>query len=130
MEKPSIDQWLKEAENEENAGKIGMYLTHVGVVRQTSRAQVREGKEGTAPVGNLEFSYDGEKIEKYRKETLEREGIYYVRLWMNEGKLNVGEPIMQVLVGGDIRPHVIDALEFLVGKIKSECVVEKEQPCS
>lgn len=130
MEKPSIDHWLKEAENEENAGKIGMYLTHVGVVRQTSRAQVREGKEGTAPVGNLEFSYDGEKIEKYRKETLEREGIYYVRLWMNEGKLNVGEPIMQVLVGGDIRPHVIDALEFLVGKIKSECVVEKEQPCS
>lgn len=130
MEKPSIDHWLKEAENEENARKIGMYLTHVGVVRQTSRAQVREGKEGTAPVGNLEFSYDGEKIEKYRKETLEREGIYYVRLWMNEGKLNVGEPIMQVLVGGDIRPHVIDALEFLVGKIKSECVVEKEQPCS
>ena len=33
---------------------------------------------------------------------------------------------MCVLVGGDIRPHVIDALQFLVGKLKSECVTELE----
>jgi hypothetical protein len=31
------------------------------------------------------------------------------------------------MVGGDIRPHVIEALEFLVEKIKSECVTEIEQ---
>ena len=34
---------------------------------------------------------------------------------------------MYVLIGGDIRPHVIDALQFLVEKIKSECVIEIEQ---
>ncbi|MCQ2511816.1 MAG: molybdenum cofactor biosynthesis protein MoaE [Lachnospiraceae bacterium] len=130
MEKPSVDQWLKEAGKEENAEKIGMYLTHVGVVRQTARAQVREGKVDAALVKTLAFSFDAERIKRYRNETLEREGIYYVRLWMNEGILDVGEPIMQVLVGGDIRPHVIEALEFLVGKIKSECVIEKEQPYS
>jgi hypothetical protein len=33
---------------------------------------------------------------------------------------------MLVLVGGDIRPRVIDALQFLVGKIKNECVTEQE----
>jgi hypothetical protein len=33
---------------------------------------------------------------------------------------------MLVLIGGDIRPHVVDALQFLVGKIKSECVREEE----
>jgi hypothetical protein len=33
---------------------------------------------------------------------------------------------MYVLIGGDIRPKVIDALQFLVGKIKSECVKETE----
>ncbi len=32
-----------------------------------------------------------------------------------------------VLIGGDIRPHVVDALQFLVEKIKSECVTEIEQ---
>jgi len=34
---------------------------------------------------------------------------------------------MYVLIGGDIRPHVIDGLQFLVEKIKTECVAEIEQ---
>ena len=33
---------------------------------------------------------------------------------------------MYVLVGGDIRPHAVDALQFLVGRLKSECVRERE----
>ena len=33
---------------------------------------------------------------------------------------------MLVLIGGDIRPHVVDALQSLVGRIKTECVSEKE----
>ena len=45
---------------------------------------------------------------------------------LNRGTLAVGDDIMFVLVGGDIRPHVIDALQALVGTIKNECVVEQE----
>ena len=45
---------------------------------------------------------------------------------MNEGELAVGDDIMYVMVGGDIRPNVIDALQFLVGRIKAECVTEQE----
>ena len=45
---------------------------------------------------------------------------------MNEGQLSLGDDIMVVLIGGDIRPQVVDALQFLVGEIKSHCVVEKE----
>ena len=33
---------------------------------------------------------------------------------------------MLVLIGGDIRPRVIDALQHLVGTIKNTCVVERE----
>ena len=54
------------------------------------------------------------------------EGIYYIRVWLNEGELTLGDDIMLVLVGGDIRPHVIDALQALVGTIKNQCVVEQE----
>ena len=54
-------------------------------------------------------------------------GIFLVRVWLNEGQLELGDDIMYVLIGGDIRPHVIDALQFLVGKIKNECVTEIEQ---
>ena len=60
------------------------------------------------------------------EEAKKLDGIYYVRVWLNEGELQVGDDIMYVLIGGDIRPRVIDALNFLVGKIKSECVVETE----
>jgi len=34
-----------------------------------------------------------------------------------EGLLDVGDDIMYVLIGGDIRPHVIDGLQFIVEKI-------------
>jgi len=54
------------------------------------------------------------------------EGIFFVKVWLNEGKLKVGDSLMYILVGGDIRPHVVSALQFLLGKIKNECVTEKE----
>ena len=53
-------------------------------------------------------------------------GICYARAWLNEGRLGVGDDLMLVLVGGDIRPHVVDALQFLVGGLKRECVREQE----
>ena len=54
------------------------------------------------------------------------EGIRFVRVWLAEGRLEVGDDIMYVLIGGDIRPHVIDALQALVGRLKNECVTETE----
>lgn len=124
---PSIDEWLKEAKADPSASKVGMYLTHNGVVRETARAAVRGGAENTAPVTGMFFSYDREKVDAAIADAYKLDGIYYVRVWLNEGELNVGDDIMYVLIGGDIRPHTVDALQKLVGRIKSECVIEKER---
>ena len=124
---PSMDAWLAEAKAHESAPKIGMYLTHNGVVRQSARAKVRLGAEDTKPVTGMYFSYDREKVDAVIAETYNLEGIYYIRVWLNQGELSVGDDIMYVLIGGDIRPHVVDALQYLVGRIKSECVTEKER---
>lgn len=123
---PSMDAWLREAKTSPDAGKIGMYLTHNGVVRETARAAVREGDAGAPPVRGMVFSYDREKVDAAVREIYQMEGVYYVRAWLNEGELKAGDDIMLVLVGGDIRPHVVDALQALVGKLKSECVSETE----
>jgi len=123
---PSMDAWLKEAKSHESAANIGMYLTHNGTVRRTARAQVRDGAEHTAPVTGMEFSYDREKTEAAIADTYKMEGIYYIRVWINEGTLDVGDDIMYVLIGGDIRPRTVDALDYLVGRLKSECVTETE----
>ena len=123
---PSIDQWLKEAKADPNASKIGMYLTHNGIVRETAKAKVRQGDETAADVTGMYFDYDDARVESAVAEAYALEGIYYIRTWLNRGELKVGDDIMYVLIGGDIRPHVVDALQFLVGKIKNECVVEQE----
>lgn len=126
IQEPSIDQWLAEAKADPQAGQCGMYLTHNGVTRATPKQQVREGVEGLGEVTAVEFSYDAEGVDAAVAEALTWEGVYYVRVWLNEGVLNVGDSIMYVLIGADIRPRCIDALQRLVGKIKNDLVVEKE----
>lgn len=123
---PSMDAWLREAKLDPSAEKIGMYLVHNGVVRKTAKAKVRQGDKTAADVAGMVFSYDEEKVRQAVRETYEMEGIYYIRTWLNSGYLEVGDDIMYVLIGGDIRPHVVDALQSLVEKIKTECVVETE----
>ena len=103
-----------------------MYLIHNGTVRQTARAMVRQGADNTEPVTGMVFRRNAEKIDQAVRKAKEMPGIFYVRVWLNEGELSVGDDIMLVLIGGDIRPRVIDALQSLVGEIKNECVREEE----
>ena len=107
---PSIDAWLREAKQHETAPMCGMYLTHNGTVRQTAKAKVRYGAEDTRPVTGMIFSYDQEKVDAAVAATYKMKGIYYIRVWLNEGRLETGDDIMYVLIGGDIRPRIVDAL--------------------
>lgn len=125
-ESPSVDQWLAEAKKDASAPLCGMYLTHNGTVRELPKKLVREGIDDGSKVTGMNFSYDADAVEAARQEALTWPGIEYVRVWLNEGKLDVGDDIMYILIGGDIRPNVVDALQKLVGKIKNELVDEIE----
>ena len=125
-QKPSVDQWLKEAKASPDADKVGMYLIHNGVVRATARSLVRDGDPDAKPVKGMLFSCDSVKADAAIEEARKMEGVFFIRVWVNEGELNVGDDIMLVLIGADIRPHAVQALEKLVGRIKNECVTEKE----
>lgn len=116
--RPSLDAWLAEAKRSEGADGVGMYLCHNGVVR----SYPRDGK----PVAAMDLSVDRERLEEILSTARLMEGVSVVRAWVNEGHLEVGDDIMYVLVGGDIRPHVIEALTALVSMIKSEVVTEVE----
>lgn len=124
---PSVDEWLKEAKSDPMAKQEGMFLVHNGVVRQSPKAKVRQGLDDGSLVKGMEFGYDALKVDVAIGEARKMAGIFHVKVWLNEGFLDVGDDIMYVLIGGDIRPHVVDALQFLVEKIKSECVTEIEQ---
>lgn len=126
LQPPSMDQWLTEAKADPSAPNVGMYLTHNGTVRRTARAAVRAGDQTASPVAAMRFSYDAEAVAAAIEDTKKLEGVYYVRVWLNQGLLAVGDDIMYVLIGADIRPHAIQALQTLVGEIKTHCVSETE----
>lgn len=132
-EEPDMNAWLAAAKEDDLAERVGMYLIHNGVVRATPRHDVRPDapKSAGAPDGDgtvvaVDFSYDAEGLQKALEDALTWEGVYYAQAWLNEGRVAVGESLMYVLVGADIRPHAIAALERLVGHIKSELVDERE----
>ena len=130
---PSIDAWLEEAKQDPQAPLVGMYLTHNGIARSTPKKLVRAEDEVARAEGEalgevvaVEFSYDAEGLEAAVAEARSWPGVYYVRAWLNEGVVPVGGSIMYVLIGADIRPHAIDALQKLVGHIKNDLVEERE----
>jgi molybdopterin synthase catalytic subunit len=123
---PDVSQWLVQAKQEASASRCGMFLIHNGVVRESARAQVRDGVQDASKVNGMFFDYDELLVQKAIDAALEKPGIECVKVWLAKGELAVGDDIMCVLVGGDIRPRVIDCLQDLVGTIKQNCVKEVE----
>jgi molybdopterin synthase catalytic subunit len=131
---PDIAAWLAEAKQDPKAPYIGMYLTHNGIVRATPKKIVRSNEfetplseeEKTQRVIAVDFSYDKKGLEEALSEARTWEGVYYVRAWLNSGRVPVGSSLMYVLIGADIRPHAIEALNKLVGHIKNNLVTEIE----
>jgi molybdopterin synthase catalytic subunit len=116
--KPSLDSWLADIKSCGDAPGTGMYLIHNGVVRAFSR-------DG-APVSGMILSVDHELLAEITESARLMEGITHVRAWVNEGRLGVGDDIMYVLIAGDIRDHVFEALQAFVRMIKTEVVTEEE----
>lgn len=118
LTRPSLDEWLAEAKRESGAPGTGMYLCHNGVVRSYSR----DGR----PVASMDLAVDRERLSEIVSTASLMDGVTVIRAWVNEGHLEVGDDIMYVLVGGDIRDNVIEALTALVRMIKTEVVTETE----
>jgi molybdopterin synthase catalytic subunit len=117
MEEKLLELIRKVKENSE-PDRLGMLLTHVGLVRGTSK----DGRK----VRGMELSADREKLKEVVNEIKAKEGIEGVEVWINEGKLKVGDTIMVAVVGGRFRKEVLPALEELIERIKREVVVERE----
>jgi len=98
--------------------KMGMIASHLGVVRGTSL----NGQDVTS----IEVAYDHEKLSKIASEIRKLPGIVEVLIETCEGRLNVGDDIMAVVIGGDTRERVFPALVETVNRIKAESAKKKE----
>ncbi|MBI5582507.1 MAG: molybdenum cofactor biosynthesis protein MoaE [Deltaproteobacteria bacterium] len=113
-----IAQWLAAVRKEADPGELGMILIHNGIVRGTS-------KQGT-PVSGMDLSYDEEKLRRLVDEQKAKDGIVDIKVWINQGRLQVGDDIMRVLVAGRFRTDVVPVFESLLSTIKGKIVRERE----
>ena len=98
--------------------KVGMILSHVGVVRGTSR----DGR----PVSGLELAADRDALAAILAEQRRRPGIVDILVEIQEGSLKVGDEVMFIVVAGDVRDHVIPALADTLDAIKKQVTRKTE----
>ncbi len=99
--------------------KAGMILCHNGVVRATSR-------DGGA-VSEVTVKVDWRRLEAVVAEIKAMPGIVEVLAHVNEGTLKVGEDVMYVVVAGDFRENVFNAMIAAVNKIKAGVTSKTER---
>jgi molybdopterin synthase catalytic subunit len=99
--------------------KVGMMLCHNGVVRATSRS----GR----PVSEVTVTVDRKRLESILSEIKAMPGIVEILAHVNEGTLMVGEDVMYVVVAGDFRENVFNAMISAVNRIKADVTSKTEK---
>ncbi len=113
-----IKNWIEEIKSKSPKDQLGMILVHNGIVRATSK----EGK----PVEGMVLSYDEKLLNNLVAQFKKNDGIVDIKVWINQGKLSIGDDIMLVLVAGRFRTDVLPVFQELIREIKNNVVDEKE----
>ncbi|HOI07826.1 MAG TPA: molybdenum cofactor biosynthesis protein MoaE [Deltaproteobacteria bacterium] len=102
----------------EDYHRVGMILCHNGVVRGTSR-------DGT-PVSAVDVAADWGVINAIVADQKKRPGIVEILVEVNEGRLQVGDDLLAIVVAGDIRENVIAVLTDTLNAIKAKGTRKQE----
>jgi molybdopterin synthase catalytic subunit len=116
--RPPLEEWLDDIKSCSAGSQIGVFFTHNGVVRATSR-------DGSAVAG-MEVSCNSGRLNEVISQIEAMPGVVGARAWVNEGTLAVGDDIVWALVAGDVRKNVFRAWETLSRCIKHEVTTQRE----
>ncbi|MGC8659962.1 MAG: molybdenum cofactor biosynthesis protein MoaE [Desulfomonilaceae bacterium] len=115
----SIETLIRRVKAHPNISKAGMILCHNGIVRDFSR---QDGKK----VQSLSVRVDNTAIDQAKAWALAQPGIVAVEILALEGDFVVGDDLLYVVVAGDLRENVFNAMRDLIEKIKTGCVRKNE----
>jgi molybdopterin synthase catalytic subunit len=117
-----IGKMMQAIKSHPDFDKVGMVLSHNGVVRATSR----DGRK----VSGLRVAVDHEKLEQITAKQKQKPGILDIRVEIAENRdLAVGDDVMLLAVAGDIRENVIGVLTETLNLIKSTVTTKTEYFC-
>jgi len=112
------DKLLERIRKHPDFNRIGMVASHLGIVRGHSR----DGRKVTA----VDVSYNIDALDNIIKYIKAMPGIVEVIAEVKAGLLNVGDEVLYLAIGGDIRENVFPALIKGVDMIKNDAVKKKE----
>lgn len=113
-----VQNWINEIKAKSPTDQLGMILIHNGIVRATS-------KDGKSVQGML-LTFDEKLLEATVGRFKEADGVVDIKVWINQGRLSIGDDIMFVLVAGRFRTDVLPVFQELIREIKNNVVTEKE----
>ena len=114
-----MSELRERVKHELNPAKVGMIVTHEGIVRGSSR-------EGF-PVEYLDIDVDFQVWKTILQEMRAQKGIAAVEADIITGRRYVGDELLLVVIAGDIREHVFPILEKTVNRLKKEAILKKEK---
>ena len=117
-DKMDLSKMIQTLKEHPDYPKMGMIASHLGVVRETSL--------GGDKVSGIEVIFDEDAVNRIVLKIKQMPGVVDVLVETSEGRLEVGDEIMAVAVGGDTREHVFPALIEAVDMIKREGASKKE----
>ncbi len=117
-DKMDLSKMIQTLKEHPDYPKMGMIASHLGVVRETSL----NGDK----VSGIEVVFDEDVLDAIVLKIRQLPGIVDVLVETSGGRLEVGDEIMTVVVGGDTREHVFPALIEAVDMIKREGASKKE----
>ena len=115
----SLAELVERIKKHPDFGKVGMILCHNGVVRATSR-------DGS-PVSEVTVRVDRMRLDEVIVDIKAMPGIVEVLAHVNEGTLKIGEDVMYVVVAGDFRENVFNAMITAVNRIKADVTSKEER---
>ena len=113
-----LSKMIQSLKKHPDYSKMGMIASHLGVVRETSLNGDR--------VKGIELIFDKDAIGRIVLKIKQMPGIIDVLVETSGGRLEIGDEIMAVAVGGDTREHVFPALIEAVDMIKRGGANKKE----
>ena len=114
----NLSKMIQTLKEHPDYSKMGMIASHLGVVRETSLTGDK--------VSGIEVIFDEDVVNGVILKIKQMPGIVDVFIETSGGRLDVGDDIMAVVVGGDTREHVFPALIEAVDMIKREGASKKE----
>ena len=117
-DKMDLSKMIQTLKEDPDYPKMGMIASHLGVVRETSL----NGDK----VSGIDVIFDKDAINKIILKIKRMPGVVNVLVETSGGRLEVGDDIMAVAVGGDTREHVFPALIEAVDMMKREGASKKE----